>query len=204
LGASGSQSTADQVQVFAGGTWTIYWLYDLNDGDPATASWVDSSDAGMADQGNVVIPSGQGVFFNNRTTSNPILSYGEVRPNDFIRPLAAGLNLVGGGHPLDQSAAGARGRSMNIAAGFFGSRDFKTADSFFLWNADATIGTGGYSTFFLLNGAPSQPALLRWVKTGDASLAIRDAEIRFLGNRSVFLRSKAEIPDYTIPSPWKP
>ena len=34
LGASGSQSTADQIQVFAGGAWTIYWLYDANDADP--------------------------------------------------------------------------------------------------------------------------------------------------------------------------
>ena len=174
FGATGSQSTADQVQVFSGGAWTIYWLYDDNDGNPATARWVDAADAGMADQGNAVIPPGQGMFFNNRTAATSILAYGEVRENDFIRPLAAGNNLVGGGYPVDQSATGAHGRAMNLAAGFFGSRDFKTADSFFVWNADATIGAPGYGTYFLLSSCSTalpQPALIRWAKTGDASLA---------------------------------
>jgi large repetitive protein len=204
FGATGSQSTADQVQVFSGGAWTIYWLYDENDGNPATARWVNAADAGMLDQGSTVIPSGQGLFFNNRTAINSILAYGEIRENDFIRPLAAGNNLIGGGYPVDQSSAGTNGRAMNLAAGFFGSRDFKTADSFFVWNADTTIGAQGYSTYFLLDGAPVQPALIRWVKVGDASILPRDAEILLLGNRGVFVRAKNEIPVYTIPSPWEP
>jgi hypothetical protein len=202
FGASGSQSTADQVQVFSGGAWTIYWLYDENDGNPATARWVDSADSGMADQGTTVIPPGQGMFFNNRTSVTSILAYGEVRPNDFIRPLASGNNLVGGGYPVDQSANSTHGRAMNLAAGFFGSRDFKTADSFFVWNADNTIGAGGYSTYFLLNGAPVQPSIIRWVKIGDTAIVPRDSEILLRGNRSVFIRAKNPLPDYAIPSPW--
>ena len=99
LGASGSQSTADQIQVFAGGAWTIYWLYDANDADPLTARWVDAADAGMADQGAVVMPPGQGAFFNNKTAVTSIMAYGEIRTNDFVRPHAPGNNLVGGGYP---------------------------------------------------------------------------------------------------------
>jgi hypothetical protein len=204
FGATGSQASADQIQTFAEGSWRILWLYDQNDGNPGTARWVDAADAGMADQGSLVIPPGQGLFFNNRTSVTSILAYGEVRANGFFRPLAVGNNLVGGGYPVAQSANGAGGRHMNPAAGFFGSRDFKTADSFFLWNADVVIGAKGYSTYFLLNGAPVQPSLIRWVKVGDVSLLARDAEILFEGNRAVFVRSKDGSPGYSVPSPWSP
>lgn len=204
FGATGSQSTADQVQLFAGGAWKILWLYDENDGNPATARWVDAGDAGMADQGSSIIPPGQGMFFNNRSSQTSILAYGEVRVNDFIRPLGAGNNLLGGGFPVDQAATGTHGRGMHAAAGFFGSLDFKTADSFFVWRADTTLGSTGYDSYFLLNGAPVQPSLVRWAKVGDVSLAPRDAEIRFLGNRSVFVRSKDGLPEYRVPSHWNP
>jgi protocatechuate 3,4-dioxygenase beta subunit len=204
FGATGSQSTADQVQVFANGAWTIFWLYDENDGNPATARWVDAADGGMANQGTHIIPPGQGMFFNNRAAVTSILSYGEVRTNDFIRPLGAGNNLVGGGFPVDQSANSTLGRSMNPTAGFFGSMDFKTADSFFIWRADTQIGLTGYDTYYLLSGAPIQPSLLRWVKVGDASAAVRDAETLLLRNRSAFVRSKNGVSAYKVPSPWNP
>jgi large repetitive protein len=204
FGATSSQATADQIQLFAGGAWKILWLYDENDADPATVRWVDAADAGMASQGSAIIPPGQGMFFNNRHSATSILAYGEIRPNDFIRPLAAGSNLVGGGYPLDQSAAGTAGRAMNLAAGFFGSMDFKTADAFYVWNADATIGAGGYNTYFLLNSAPIQPSLIRWVKTGDSTLLASDSAMLLLGNRSVFLRAKNPLPNYTVPNPWNP
>jgi hypothetical protein len=118
--------------------------------------------------------------------------------------LAAGSNLVGGGYPLDQSANGTRGRGMNVASGFFGSRDFKTADSIFVWKGDTVIGAPGFENYFLLNGAPSLPALLRWVRVGDSALSPRDTEWILLGNRSVFLRAKNALPDHTILTPWNP
>lgn len=204
FGATGSQSTADQIQVFSGGAWTIYWLYDENDGNPATARWVDAADAGMADQGATVIPPGQGLFFNNRSSVTSILAYGEIRPNAFVRPLAVGSNLVGGGYPANQSANGSLGRAMNLGTGFFGSRDFKTADSVFVWKADTIIDSPGYHTYYLFDGAPVQPSLVRWVRMGDPSLLARDSEILLLGNRSVFVRAKNELPAYTIPTPWTP
>lgn len=204
FGATDSQSTADQVQIFAGGAWTIYWLYDENDGNPATARWVDSADSGLAGQGATVIPPGQGMFFNSRSSVTSILACGEVRPNDFIRPLSSANNLVGGGYPVDQSANSTNGRAMNLATGFFGSRDFKTADSFFVWNADNAIGAAGYGTYFLLNGAPVQPSIIRWVKIGDTAIAPRDSEVLLRGNRSVFIRAKNPLMEYMIPSPWTP
>jgi hypothetical protein len=165
---------------------------------------VDAADADMADQGSTILPPGRGMFFNNRNAITSILAYGEVRVNDFIRPLAAGNNLVGGAYPVDQSANSAGGRAMNPANGFFGSRDFKTADSFFIWNPDSLIGTSGYSTYFLLDGAPAQPAIVRWAKVGDASILARDAEKLLLGNRAVFVRSQETLSTHTEPSPWNP
>ena len=66
------------------------------------------------------------------------------------------------------------------------------------------MGATGYDTYFLLNGAPVQPSVIRWVKVADTTIAPRDAEILLLGNRSVFLRAKNPVPGYRIPSPWLP
>jgi hypothetical protein len=139
------------------------------------------------------------------------LSYGEIRLNDFIRPLPIGRSFVGGGYPLDQSAAGARGRQMTKAVGFFGSRDFTTADSFFLWNADTISQGRSYSTYFFHDATPKAPALIRWVVVGDNIIQVRDAEVHFESDRAVFIRTKyglpstvPSLPSYTIPSPWAP
>jgi large repetitive protein len=204
LGATNSQSTADQVQIFAGGAWTIYWIYDENDSDPATARWVSAADAGNTNMGGNVIPPGQGMFFKNRHDPVTLLAFGEVRENPFIRPMRAGNNLVGGGYPIDQSLNGTGGRAMNPSTGFFGSTDFKTADTAFIWQADADSAALGYHTYYLANGAPTFPTLLRWVIVGDKNLVARDSEILLPGNRSAFIRAKDPIPEYTCPAPWSP
>ena len=200
FGASDSQSDADEVHVFAGGGWTIYWL---DNGDSPTR-WVDAADVDMADQGSSVIPPGQGLFFSNRTAPTSILAYGEVRTNKFVRPLATGYNLTSGGYPVDQSATGQGGRAMTLAAGFYGSLDFKTADLLCVWSADTVTGATDYINYFLLNGAPTRPSLLRWIKVGDATAASRDTETLMLGDRSVFIRRAAALPGYGYPCPWTP
>jgi uncharacterized protein (TIGR02597 family) len=197
FGATGSQATADDVQVFAGGAWKIYWLYD----NGSTKKWVDAADAGMADAGATVIPPGQGMFFHNRFTPKTLLAFGEVRESDFIRPLQIGSNLVGGGYPINQSINSTGGRAMNIASGFFGSRDFKTADSVFIWKTDETATATGYNTYYLLNAGPS---LQRWVKVGDSSLTVRDGESLLLRDRGVFVRAKNAVPQHKTPAPWTP
>jgi hypothetical protein len=148
------------------------------------------------------------MFVNKRGSEISLLAYGEVRENDFIRPLCAGHNLVGGGYPIDQSATGAGSREMNLSAvpltSFLGTRDFKTADAFFLWQGDASPGANAYDSYFLLNAAPPDPAWVKWVKVGDAGLSPWDAAKLFLGERSAFIRVKYDLHTYTIPSPWTP
>jgi uncharacterized repeat protein (TIGR01451 family) len=204
FGATGADYTADQVQIFSGNSWQIYWLYDENDANPATASWVDLGDSNNDDKGGVIIPPGQGMFFNNRTLETSLLAYGEVRTNDFIRPLRNGFNLVGGGYPIDQSANGVGGRNMNKPVGFFGSTDFKQADSIFVWKPDANVTAQGYDTYFLLDGAPKNPALLRWVKQAVSPSVIFDSTTLLLHNRAVQVRSKNGLVEHTNPKPWAP
>ncbi|RYD21774.1 MAG: hypothetical protein EOP88_10225 [Verrucomicrobiaceae bacterium] len=200
FGATANRNTADQVQAFADGQWSIYWLYDDGVSDPY---WVKTGDNTYADRAATVLPPGYGVFFNNRTAATSILAYGEVRANNFIRPLDLGSNLVASGYPLDQSPAGTSGRGMTLAQGFFGSRDFATADSIFLWNADATTGANGYTTYFLSHN-PARTAPAKWVKIGDSSLQSRDLEKVMYGNRSVFIRAKDPVSSYTVLKPWNP
>jgi hypothetical protein len=172
-------------------------LYD----DNGTPLWVDAAIAGPIDQGSTIIPPGQGLFFNNLGAATTLLAYGEVRENDFRRPLAAGSNLVSGGFPINQSATGTNGRAMTRNP-FFGSRDFKSADSFFIWKGDATPGLGTYDTYYLLDGAPVNPSLIRWVRVGDSSATSRGNELLLLEDRAVFTRNAAPIPFYLSPNPW--
>jgi uncharacterized repeat protein (TIGR01451 family) len=200
FGASNTMKSADEVQIFAGGAWSMVWLFS-NDGAPM---WIKAGADSTLNQGSTVIPPGQGMFFNNRHTATSILSYGEVRANDFIRPLGVGNNLVGGGYPLSQSANGPGGRAMNLASGFFGSRDFSTADSIFIWKADTQLNAPGYDTYYLADARSVFPDVLRWVKVGDPSLAIRDAEVILHGNRAAFVRSRNGVPQHTSLCPWLP
>ncbi len=201
LTASNDKATSDQVQLFVDGQWVIYWLY--SDGVSAPR-WVLTGDNTLADRATTILAPGQGLFFYNRQPSTTLLAYGEIRNNNFIRPLQAGSNLVSGGYPMDQSAAAAGGRAMSVPDGFSGSRDPAIADSFFLWNGDTTLNATGYDTYFLNNNAPRLPSSIKWVKVGDASLASQDAATLLLGNRSAFLRSKNGLAGYTDPQPWAP
>jgi uncharacterized repeat protein (TIGR01451 family) len=207
--ANATAALADQVQTYTPGDappWTTYYLHP----DGATERWVKLvTPSDTSDQGSSVLPPGQGLFINKRSfataAATSILAYGEVRANDFKRPLCATNNLVGGGYPLDQSANGPAGRAMNKAfAGFFGSRDFKTADSIFVWKGDVVPNINGYDSYFLLDNAPTLPAVLKWVKVGDANLAAEDETLLMLSDRSVFIRVKTARSAYTMPCPWTP
>lgn len=201
FGATDDRTTADQVQLFGDGQWSIYWLCD--DGI-LPARWVKTGDNTYADQGSLVISPGVGMFFNNRTAPTSILAYGEVRANDFISPIAAGSSLIAGGFPLDQSPVGTGSRGMSPAAGFFGSRDIATADTFYVWDRDTIAGASGYSSYFLNNNAPRVPSLTKWAQVGDPSLLRMDSVLLLHGDASVFLRSATGIDGYEILIPWNP
>ncbi|MCX6866828.1 MAG: SpaA isopeptide-forming pilin-related protein, partial [Verrucomicrobia bacterium] len=194
--ASNDPELADQVLTFAEGVYTTYWL----DNSSGSAKWMKFGE--VNDQAGTVLAPGHGMFVNKRSAATSLLAYGEVRANNFVRPLCAGMNLVGGGYPLDQAATGAASRQMTFAAGFLGTRNFKTADSFFVWKGDASSGTSGYDTYYLLDTTPIMPLLQRWVKVGDANLNPRDAAKLMLGDGSAFIRVQTDLHSYSMPNPW--
>jgi hypothetical protein len=196
FGAAADQTTADQVQLFVGNQWRIFWLSNV--GGPS--SWIDTMGGGPA--GNRVIPPGRGMFFNNRNNLTALLAFGEVREHSFANPLAVGNSLVGGGYPVGQSPAGNNSRQLNRPDGFFGSRDFKTADSVFRWRGDTNSLLTGYDSFFLLYNV--SPAVEKWVRQDDATRASQNAALIFAGDRSVFQRVANGVSNYRIPAPWSP
>jgi len=136
------------------------------------------------------------MFVTKRSIGAPLLACGEVRANNFIRPLCSGLNLVGGGYPVVQSATGTGSRQMDVGHGFFGSLDPATADMFSVWQGDATPGATAYNNYYLYNPGTAP----KWVKTGDSTLAAHDADLLFLGDRSVLVKVKNDVHGYTIPN----
>lgn len=200
--ASDVETSADQVQVFADGAWTSYWLYDDDLLSPSnTLKWLKIGVANTDDQSAVVIPPGQGTFINCRQVTGSLLAFGKVRENDFVRPVFTGANLVGGGYPLAQSPAS---RSMSLAGGFDGDRDFKFADMFYVWRGDAVANAAGYDTYHLLEAGTVQSPIRRWVKVGDAFITPRDSTNLFLMDRAVFLDLNQDLPGQRVAAPWAP
>jgi hypothetical protein len=191
--AADDAASADQVQTAAVAATSTYWLH-ANGGSP---KWVRLGDATLADQGTTVLAPGRGMMVLKHGTAVSVLAYGEVRANNFIRPLCAGLNLVGGGYPLVQSATGPGSRQMDVAHGFSGSTDPATADRFLVWQGDARAGATDYDNYHLYNSGTSP----KWVKTGDATLVPYDAAPLFLGDRGVLIQMKNGLQSYLIPDP---
>lgn len=82
---------------------------------------------------------------------------------------------------------------------------FKTADTIFIWKADATqtAGPATYDSYWLLNKT-SPPAVNSWLKVGEVSGTDRGGEVLFIRDRSVFQRAKDAVPSYSSPAPWAP
>ncbi len=197
--ADASAGDADRVQFYISGVWHNYWLTNQG-GNPR---WVTTENMDLVDMGGIIVPPGRGMFFDNRSgNSAPNLAFGEVRAHDFHNPLPSGVSLVAGGYPVDQAPRGPGSRELNLEDGFFGSRDFKTADSIFRWRPDIEPTLSGYDTYFLLYR--ESPLVDRWMKQNDATLTSRDSELLFDRDRSVLQRHAAAMPDYQIPAPWSP
>ncbi|RYD67285.1 MAG: hypothetical protein EOP83_03115, partial [Verrucomicrobiaceae bacterium] len=192
--ATASQDTADQVQTFANGVYTSYWLY--NDG--GTPRWVRVDDSSMSDRSGTILPPSAGTFVTCLNAPGSLLAYGKVRSNDFVMPLQAGNNLVRGGYPLDESPFS---RGMTLANGFYGDRDFKKADEIFVWRGDVTPAATGYDTYWLVNASPS---LRRWAKVGDSSLQAQDNALLFKRDNSAFLKLSDPLPSHKVTRPWQP
>lgn len=200
--ADAASATNIQFRVDGGAQWTGYWLKENSLDADTWALYTDT-----ADQATTVVPPSRGFFIQNTNTGGKFMTFGKVRENDFVRPLALNANLVGAAYPLTQSAAGTAGRAMRDAPNgltqnndFVGTLDFKTADQFLIWKGDNVANTSGYDTYYQLTRNGSS----KWVKVGDALLTSRDATSLFYSDRAVFVDVGANIPLYLMPAPWLP
>lgn len=191
--ATNNQNTADRVLFYNGATFVTYWLLS-NAGNP---KWVRSGDATLASQNSRVVFPTEGQFVNPRTNPVSLPLAGMVRANDFACPLPAGTSLVANAWPVEQSPSI---RNMFVAWGFHGTTSANTADRFQVWTGDASPGSQGYDSYYLLKTATLQ----QWVRVGDASIANQNDATHFKSLRSAFIKSINGNAGYLMPQPWTP
>jgi hypothetical protein len=68
FGSTTDPATADQVKLYIGGAWVIYWLYN----DSGTPRWVKTGDNTFGNQNSVILAPGQGLYFNNNTVATSV------------------------------------------------------------------------------------------------------------------------------------
>lgn len=188
--ATSDPTTADQVTLRDANGNICYWLYD-NGGSPR---WVLTGDSALLDRGATVLPPGHGSWVTSRS-SKRFISHGQVRANDFVRPLCQGFNAVTGGYPLTQSAVD---REYSVASGFTGHPDFIQADQFLIWNGDNISGRLGYQAYYLSDFYNPE----RWIKTADVFRSDVKTQPFFIRDRAVLLNLKQAIATYRNQLPW--
>jgi hypothetical protein len=192
--------------MYAGDRWLTLWLYDDGGGEGSEPAWVAVGDSTLTDRSGDVLVPGQGGFVYSRKghlTGSSFMLFGKVRPNDFIRPLRAGLNNVGGGYPLMQSPDT---RAMTPSPNEFqGNRDFKKADQFLLWRGDTRqTNNASYDTYFMIAGTATRPLPPNWAFTGDVNLTPQNQIMHFKPDFSILLKRNNAKSDNKMPSPWRP
>ncbi len=191
LTANINQALADQVTLWNGTQFVCYYLYFASPN-----RWVEVGDNTLTDAGGTLVPPGHGMFVLSRAPKT-ITAHGQVRANNFVRPLAAGNNLVGGGYPLDQSPDG---RGMTPANGFTANADYTLADQFLVWRGDDNAGQVSYNTYYRINWG----ALQQWTRMPDYSFIDQSAATLFLRHRASLYQMKSPVLGHTYSQPWTP
>lgn len=192
--STNNPSTADRLLFYDPGigTYKTLWLF-ANSGNP---KWVLQGDGTLADSGARVINASEGLFAHPRSLPTTVPVVGVVRSNDFICPLAAGNNFVGGFWPDAQSPAE---RLMTVANGFTGATSQANADKIRAWSGDSAS-SQTWIGYYLLKTATIE----RWVREGDAQFNNQSNSPIFAAHRATFVISKNGKPLWKIPSPVSP
>jgi hypothetical protein len=149
-------------------------------------------------QSNTVIPPGVAVFVVHASENavNTQLQIGDVRYNDFVRPLSAAgsrLNFVAQGYPLDATPSVL---NMTTANGFTGKFSAGSASQIQDWIADTTLNATGYSVSYLLPGSSG------WTQSGVGG-SVTDNTL-FQHDRGAFVLVTADKNNWTHPQRWSP
>jgi uncharacterized repeat protein (TIGR01451 family) len=181
-----SVGSSDQILFWNGSAYDTYWKFD------GTGNWVRTA---ITSQNAKIIPPGVGVFANHKTPNdiNTVIQLGEVRYNDFIRPLvlgSTGLNIVANGYPLDASPSS---QGMTIANNFVSSVSSGSATQILSWNGDTKANNAGYSTRYL-HSTGSWRSSFGFVDVTNNAL--------FKAGRATFVDMPADKADWKITQPW--
>ena len=185
-----SPGSADQVLLYTGTGYDTY--YNL-----FTNFWVKQG-AGFSSQNPLIIAPGTGmmVVHANPTDLNELLSLGELRYNDFRRPVklgTTGLNFMALGYPFDASPASL---DMTTGNGFIASSTVGSASQTLNWIADTTINAVGWtSNFYHSDG--------NWRTQGTPDNITSDSPL-FSHCRSAHVKVQADQLEWTHLLPWNP
>lgn len=193
------EATADAIKRWTGSIFDSYWLLDTRsqNGPSAPYQWVLSGDVTQADQSGTLLRADEGVFVGRQSPAPIVLvDMGEVRGWRQRRAVSAGMHMLSGSYPLDQSPVAL---GMSEASGFVATTSQATADTAQVWKGDAIAGQSGYDLYWYFTGLPDPPGAY-WVSSGDATFANQNDTMMFARSRALFVEAQNPL-DYLMPYP---
>jgi hypothetical protein len=153
---------------------------------------------GFDSQDGFIIAPGVGmlVLHANPADTNEILEIGEVRYNDFRRPVAlgtTGLNFASLGFPVDASPASL---GMTVENGFVAATSVGNSTQILNWVGDTSFNVPGWATNFQLFSS-------NWRTQGALATVTTNAPL-FRRSRANQVDVQANQLDWTHPLPWDP
>jgi protocatechuate 3,4-dioxygenase beta subunit len=170
------ETTADRLLFFdpATGSFAPQWL--------SADGWKGDGDAGR------IIAPGEGLLVHVRSGSVPVTFTGAVRSTPYVRPVVAGMQLIGSGFPVAHTA---HSLGLTPEAGFTTASTPAQATRIRLWKGDATPGDNTYRSLYL-----NQPDSL-WLDEADGTDI--STQPLFEASRAWFLLTPAAVPEYREP-----
>ncbi|MBT8044477.1 MAG: hypothetical protein KJO79_05950, partial [Verrucomicrobiae bacterium] len=159
-------------------------------------TWVMQGGGFTSRNGLVIAPgTGMMVVHANPNDVNEMLAFGDLRYNDFKKPLrmgSKGLNFMALGYPFDASPASL---GMEESNGFVRASSPGSATQILDWLGDTTTNTTGWGTNFLLTSTV-------WYTQGDLSQQSTHLPL-FRACRSTFVLVRQDNLAWTHALPWQ-
>ncbi|MFD0893187.1 TIGR02597 family protein [Luteolibacter ambystomatis] len=192
--ASDDPSTADEVLVYDGGTFTSYFYYT---GDEVfAAGWYDTNfTLAPGEAAKVVIAPNQGLVVKRRGTAPLSFRYtGAAKTGDTLLPVVNGSNVLGTVSSASLTLGTSGLHTGDASTGVNGGEDPSVADEIVLYTASGPV------SYFYYTGAPDFPA--GWYDSA-FTLAPGEADnIRIEPGSSFVLKRKSGAPfNWTQPAP---
>jgi hypothetical protein len=178
-------AAADQIQVFNGSGFSIYYVLGDNS---SFAQWTKQAGGDFASQDDLPIPPGEGLIFKRSSLSpGPVTLRvrGMARVTPFVQPMREGYNFVSEAFPASNSFEG-----KQAYPGSFGHLD-----------RVQSYNGSGFSTYVLYTDEASTHL---WVIGNDSSFSSQNLTKVFDYRGAVFVDLNNPAADYRIDPPYAP